>query len=63
MYRRNTELLYETQNLYSELKVVKLIVKIVNEHMINVCSSVNYLCSVKEDHLRIILKTLWKNML
>lgn len=49
MCRKNTELLYGSQNFQSELKRVKLIVKIVNEHMINECSSVNYLCSVKED--------------
>lgn len=58
MCEKNTELLYGSQNFQSELKRVKLIVKIVNEHMINECSSVNYLCSVKEDQLRIVLKTL-----
>lgn len=37
---------YSFENIYSKI----------SEHMINESSSVNYLCSVKEDHLRVILE-------
>ena len=37
---------YSFENIYSKI----------NEHMINESSSINYLCSVKEDHLRVILE-------